>query len=33
MFLTTESGVVEIPNKNEDQTPAGMWMWWMPGMY
>jgi len=22
MFLTTESGVVEIPNKNEVQTPA-----------
>ncbi len=33
MFLTTESWVVEIPNKNEIQTPAWMWMWWMPGMY
>ncbi|MGE4443966.1 MAG: chaperonin GroEL [Candidatus Altimarinota bacterium] len=33
MFLTTESGVVEIPNKNEDQTPAGMGMGGMPGMY
>lgn len=33
MFLTTESWVVEIPNKNEEQIPAWMWMWWMPWMY
>lgn len=33
MFITTESWVVEIPNKNEDQTPAWMWMWGMPWMY
>lgn len=32
MFLTTESGVVEIPKK-EPEHHHGMWMWWMPGMW
>lgn len=35
MFLTTESWVVEIPKKEEENHNQnwGMWMGWMPGMY
>ncbi len=33
MFLTTESGVVEIPKKEEEHSHPGMWMWGMPWMY
>lgn len=35
MFLTTESWVVEIPKKEEENHSQNwwMWMWWMPGMY
>lgn len=33
MFLTTESWVVELPKKEPEHNHAGMWMWWMPGMW
>lgn len=33
MFLTTESGVIEIPKKEEEHSHPGMWMWGMPWMY
>lgn len=36
MFLTTESGIVDIPKKEEEHNHShgGMWgMWWMPWMW